>query len=215
MNLDKLLPILEKLLPVFCVILGWVLNDFLTRRKEDIKHYRVATFHVLRIHKAIMDYERGTRFFRQERPTVDRFEPWRAILEAKCCESFEINSDATSKAVETLASVDPPLAARLDNTIKNMVFTFKKDMPSLATNDQERYVKLLDNQDRLVEMTLADFETVALKLASRGGFRMKAKVICWFADRKSGTKDFMDSMREQEDLLRKVVDPSAGSDKSQ
>jgi hypothetical protein len=111
MNLDKLLPILEKLLPVFCVILGWVLNDFLTRPKEDIKHYRVATFHVLRIHKAIMDYERGTRFFRKERPTVDRFEPWRAILEAKCCKSFEINADATSKAVETLASVDPPLAA--------------------------------------------------------------------------------------------------------
>lgn len=207
MKLDNLPPILEKLLPAFCVILGWVLNDFLTRRREDITHYRVATFHVLQMHKAVMDYERGTRFFREKGTAVDKFEPWRAILEAKCCESFEINADATSKVVETLASVDPPLAARLDNTIKNMLFTFKRDMPSLATNDQERYAKLLCNQDRLVEMALADFETVALKVASRGGFRQKRKVGRWFAERKSGTKDFMDSMREQEDLLRMVVDP--------
>jgi hypothetical protein len=207
MNLDKLLPIFEKLLPVFCVILGWVLNDYLTRRKEEVKNYRVATFHVLQMYKSVMDYERGTRFFRQERPTVDKFEPWRAILEAKCCQSFEVNADATSKTVETLASVDPPLAARLDNTIKNMLFTFKKDMPSLATNDHERYAKLVYNLDQLVEMTLKDFETVALKLASRGGFGQKANVSRWFAERESGTKDFMDSMREQEDLLRKVVQP--------
>jgi hypothetical protein len=206
-NLDKLASDLEKLLPVFCVILGWVLNDYLTRRKEEVKHYRVATFYVFRMYKSVMDYERGTRFFREERPTADKFEPWRAILEAKCCETFEINADATSKAVETLASVDPPLAARLDNTIKNMLFTFKKDMPSLATNDQERYAKLLYNQDHLVGMTLKDFRTVALKLASGGGFGQNAKVSRWFVERESGTTDFMDSMREQEDLLRKVVQP--------
>jgi hypothetical protein len=201
---------LEAMLPVIGVIVGWSLktvSDYLTQRKEDTKRYRVATFYVLRIYKSIMDYERGTRFFRQENPTIDRFEPWRAILEAKCCESIEVNSDATSKAVEILASVDPPLAARLDNTIKNMLFTFKKDMPSLATNDQERYAKLLYNQDQLVEMTLKDFQTVALKLASRAGFGQKANVRRWFDERESGTKDFMDSMREQEDLLRKVVEP--------
>jgi hypothetical protein len=77
----------------------------------------------------------------------------------------------------------------------------------LATNDQERYAKLLDNQDHLVEMTLKDLQTVALKLASRGGLRQKASVGHWFDERESGTKDFMDSVREQEGLLRKVVEP--------
>ena len=104
---------LETLLPLIGVIVGWSLkttSDYLTQRKEDTKRYRVATFYVLRIYKAVMDYERGTRFFRQENPTIDKFEPWRAILEAKCCESIEVNADVTSKAVETLASVDPPLA---------------------------------------------------------------------------------------------------------
>jgi hypothetical protein len=88
-----------------------------------------------------------------------------------------------------------------------MLFTFKKDMPSLATNDQDRYAKLLYNQDHLVEMTLKDLHTVALKLASHSGFRQKAGVNRWFDERESGTKDFMDSMREQEGLLRKVVEP--------
>jgi hypothetical protein len=201
---------LETLLPLIGVIVGWSLktaSDYLTQRKEDTKRYRVATFYVLRTYKAVMDYERGTRFFRQENPTIDKFEPWRAILEAKCCESIEVNADVSSKAVETLASVDPPLAARLDNTIRNMLFTFKKDMPSLATNDQERYAKLLYNQDHLVEMTLKDLHTVALKLASHSGVSQKARVNRWFDERENGTKDFMDSMREQEGLLRKVVEP--------
>jgi hypothetical protein len=154
-----------------------------------------------------MDYERGTRFFRREKPTIGRFEPWRAILEAKCCESIEVNSDATSKGVEILASVDPPLAARLDNTIKNILFTFKRDMLSLATNDQERYAKLVYNQDHLLEMTLKDFQAVALKLASRAGFKQKANVRRWFDERERGTKDYTDSMHEQEDLLRKVIEP--------
>src|SRR5258708_4190243 len=201
---------LETLLPLVGVIVGWslkVVSDYLTQRKEDTRRYRIATFYVLRIYKSIMDYERGTRFFKQENPTVDTFEPWRAILEARCCESFEVNADAVSQAVGTLASIDPPLAARLDNTIKNMLFTFKKDMPSLATRDQERYAKLLYNQDRMVDMALKDLQRVALKLASQGGFRQKAKVSRWFAERESGTQDFISSMREQEDLLRKVVAP--------
>ncbi len=46
-----------------------------------------------------------------------------------------------------------------------------------------------------------------LKLASHSGFRQKAGVNRWFDERENGTKDFMDSMREQEGLLRKVVEP--------
>ena len=201
---------LETVLPLIGVFMGWSLktiSDYLTQRKEDTRHYRVATFYVLRIYKSVMDYERATRFFRQENPTVDKFEPWRAILESRCCESFEVNADTTSKAVETLASVDPPLAARLDNSIRNMLFTFNKDMPHLAKNDQRRYAKLLYNQDNLVEITLKDFKTVALKLASRSGFGQKAIVSRWFAERENGTTDFLAQMRKQEDLLHNIVAP--------
>jgi hypothetical protein len=144
------------------------ITDLVMQWREDARGYRLATFYVLRIYKAVMDYERGSRFFRKEHPTVDEFEPWRAILEANCHESFEINTDTTSRAAETLASVDPPLAARLDNTIRNLLFTFNQEMPKLATSDQERYAKLLCNQDQLVDMTLKDLHAVALKLASHG-----------------------------------------------
>jgi hypothetical protein len=58
-----------------------------------------------------------------------------------------------------------------------------------------------------VEITLADFETVALKLASRSGFRQRANAARWFSERETGTKKFMERMREQRDLLRKVIDP--------
>jgi hypothetical protein len=32
-------------------------------------------------------------------------------------------------------------------------------------------------------------------------------VSCWFAERERRTKDFMDRMRKQQGLLRKVVEP--------
>jgi hypothetical protein len=103
--------------------------------------------------------------------------------------------------------IDPPLAARTDNTIKNILFAFRKNLTDLSTRDPETYAKLIYNQDQLVEMTLTDFRTVSLQLASRSGFRQKSKVARWFSEREKGTKDFMDTMREQRDVLRKVVDP--------
>ena len=201
---------LETLLPLLGVIVGWGLktvSDYLTQRKEDIARYRTATFYLLRAHKSLMDYERGTRYFRQERPTIEKFEPWRAILEARFLESVEAYAKTTSNAVETLASIDPPLATRMDNTIKNILFIFRKDLAGLSASDPETYAKLIYNQDQLVEMTLTDFKTVALRLASRGGFRQKSNVARWFFERENGTKDFMDSMREQRDVLEKIVNP--------
>lgn len=199
---------IETLLPLFGVVLGWGLksiSDYFATRKEDVRRYRIATFYVLKAHKSLMDYERGTRYFRQNRPTIKEFEPWRAILESRFRESLEVNADTTSKAVETLASVDPPLAARIDNTIKNILFTFKKDLTALSENEPETYAKLICNQDQLVEMTLADFKTLALSLAARSGFRQKRNALRWFSEREAGTKDFMDTMREQQGLLQKVV----------
>lgn len=199
---------IETLLSLFGVILGWGLksiSDYFATRKEDVRRYGIATFYVLRAHKSLMDYERGTRYFRQNQPTIEEFEPWRAILESRFRESLEINADSTSKAVETLASVDPPLAARIDNTIKNILFTFKKDLAALSESEPETYAKLIYNQDQLVEMTLADFRTVALRLAGRSGFRQKRNALRWFSEREGGTKDFMDTMREQQGLLQKVV----------
>jgi len=199
---------IEMLLPLFGVILGWGLksiSDYFATRKEDVRRYRIATFYVLRAHKSLMDYERGTRYFRQNRPTIEEFEPWRAILESRFRESLEVNADSTSKAVETLASVDPPLAARIDNTIKNILFTFKKDLAALSDSDPETYAKLIYNQDQLVEMALADLKAVALSLAARSGSRQKRNTLCWFSERESGTEDFIDTMREQQGLLQRVV----------
>jgi hypothetical protein len=204
---------IETLFPLLGVIVGWglkTLSDYLTQRKEDVTRYRTATFYLLRAHKSLMDYERGTRYFRQERPTIDQFEPWRAILEERFLESVEAHAKTTSHAVETLASIDPPLAARMDNTIRNILFTFQKNLTALSTKDPETYEKLIYNQDRLVEMTLTDFKTVALRLASRGGFRQKSNAARWFFERENGTKDFLDTMREQRDMLQKVVDPKPG-----
>jgi hypothetical protein len=198
------------LLPLVGVIVGWGLKsitDYVTRRKVDVRERRVATFYLLRAYKSLMDYERGTRYFRLKRPTIDKFEPWRAILEARFLDSVEAQAKTTSNAVKTLALIDPPLAARIDNTIKNLLFTFQKDITALSENDPERYAKLIYNQDALVEMALADFKSVALRLASRSGFQQKRNVARWFSERESGTKDFMDTMREQQDLLTKVVNP--------
>jgi hypothetical protein len=198
---------IDPLVPLLGVILGWgltSLTQYLWTRREDVRRYRIATFYLLRAHKSLMDYERGTRYFRQNHPTIEEFEPWRAILDSRFRESLEVNADSTSKAVETLASVDPPLAARIDNTIKNILFTLKKDLAALSESDPETYAKLIDKQDQLVEMTLADFKIVALSLATRSGFRQKGKTLRWFSERQAGTKGFMETMREQEGLLKKV-----------
>ena len=198
------------LLPLVGVIVGWGLKsitDYLTQKKTDVRECRAATFYLLRAYKSLMDYERGTRYFRQKRPTIDEFEPWRAILEARFLDTVEAHAQTTSKAVETLALIDPPLAARMDNTIKNLLSTFQKDITALSEKDPERYAKLIYNQDILVEMALADFKIVALRLASRSGFGQKRNVARWFSERESGTEDFMDTMREQQDLLTKVVNP--------
>jgi hypothetical protein len=67
---------LKALLPPVGVVIGWALksiSDYLTLRREDVRRYRTATFYLLRSYKALMDYERATRYFRQERPTLDDF----------------------------------------------------------------------------------------------------------------------------------------------
>ena len=137
---------------------------------------------------------------------IEKFEPWRAIHEAGFRESLQVQTDTTAKAVETLASVDPPLAARIENTIKNLSFMFRKDMTALSKSDPERYAKLIYNQDQLVDMTLVDLKTVALSLAARSGFRQRSKVSRWFSERESGTKDLMETLGEQNKLLQKVVE---------
>jgi hypothetical protein len=199
----------EPLLPLLGVIVGWGLktvSDYLATKRDDVRRDRVATFYLLRAYKSLMDYERGTRYFRDKRPSIEEFEPWRAILEARLRESLEVQADTTAKAVETLASVDPPLAARIDNTIKNLLFMFRKDMTALSKSDPETYARLIYNQDQLVDMTLADFRTVALTLAVRSGFGHKRKAVRWFSEREAGTKGFMETMREQNELLQKVVE---------
>lgn len=110
----------ETMLPLLGVVVGWglkTISDYFVTKRDDMRRYRIATFYLLRAYKSLMDYERATRYFRQDKPTVEEFEPWRAILEQRLRESLEIDADTTAKAVETLSSVDPPLESTTQSRI--------------------------------------------------------------------------------------------------
>ncbi len=123
------------ILPLIGVALGWGLkafSDYLVSRKAESRTFRKATFYILKTYKSLFDYDRGTTYFRRNRPPVEKFEPWRAVLEARFLKEAGTNSDSTSTAIELLASVDPTLAIRLHNTLKNMASTFRKDLSRVA-----------------------------------------------------------------------------------
>jgi hypothetical protein len=200
----------KTILPLIGVVLGWglkSLSDYFISRKEEIRTFRKSTFYILRAYKALFDYERSTSYFRKKKPTVEKFEPLRAKLASLFMENVMTNSETVSSAVEILASVDPPLAARLDNTLKNIIITFRKDMKKISETNEERYAKLIYTHDELIDFTLNDLESVAIKLASKSGWRQKNYVEKWFKERKEGTKEFEESLDEQTEYFKKEVSP--------
>lgn len=117
--------------------------DHLVSRKAETRVFRKATFYLLKDYKALFDYERGTTYFRQHKPPVEEFEPWRAILVARFLEESQANSESVSTAIELLASVDPPLAIRLHNTLRNTAFVFRRNLGQVAEQDEKTYAELL------------------------------------------------------------------------
>jgi hypothetical protein len=194
---------MEIVQPLLAVAFGWglkVLTDHLAGRKVEIQTLRKATFYLLKDWKALFDYERGTNYFRRDHPPIETFEPWRAVLQARFLEESEANSKSTSAAIELIASIDPPLATRLHNTLKNMAFAFRKDLGQVALQEEATYAGLLDSQDALVATTRLELEAAALDIAKRSGWAQRRGVQRWFKERRQGASDFGKGMDDQAEL---------------
>ena len=195
-------------LPLLGVALGWglkTLSDYFVSRKADTRVFRKATFYLLKDYKALLDYDRGTTYFRKSKPPVTEFEPWRAVLEARFLEASQANRDSVSTAIELLASVDPPLAIRLHNTLQNMAFAFRRNLGEVAEQDEQTYADLLYTQDELVAFTLKDLHTALLHIAKYSGFGQRRKVQAWIDDRLKGETDFDKGMAEQGDIRTRAM----------
>lgn len=143
------------------------LADYFVFRHRDIRTYNAAIFFLLRAWKLLKDYDRGTDYFRKSRPDVEEFERWRAILAKRFVENYTANSATLSEAVKLLSQVDPVLAIRLDNTLRNVEFSFQAKWTDVATSDPARYAQLIYNQDALVDIAFAEMQQVAVKLSRR------------------------------------------------
>lgn len=195
--------------PLIGVAVGWVLktlSDYFVSRKTETRVFRKATFYLMKDYKALLDYDRGTTYFRRSKPPVSEFEPWRAVLEARFLEASQANRESVSTAIELLASVDPPRAIRLHNTLQNMAFVFRRKIGDVAEQDEKTYSDLLYAQDQLVAFTLKDLHTALLHSAKRSGFGQRRKVQAWIDERLKGEVDFGEGMDEQTDLRRRAME---------
>lgn len=198
---------IEVILPLIGVALGWglkALTDYLVSRKMEAQTFRKATFYLLKDYKALLDYDRGTTYFRRDRPSIAEFEPWRAMLEASFLEESEANSPSTSTAIELLASVDPPLAIRLHNTLRKMAAAFQRDLNKVSAQDERTYAGLLQTQDRLVATTLEELRLAALEVAKCSGFGQHRKVEAWIAERVKDEAEFSQGMDEQAEIRNRA-----------
>lgn len=172
-----------------------------------MRAYNKAVFFILRAWKSLLDYDRGTDYFRKKKPSPEDFEPWRAILAEKFLENFSDQSETVSDAARTLAEVAPALATRLDSTIRRVLATFPPHIAGLSKADPERYRELIYNQDYIVDLTLSDFEKVANTLASRSSLLQQLHVFLYFRSVRKGTAEFTQGMKEQDAMLNKVINP--------
>ena len=98
--------------------------DYLASRRSDMRVYNKAIFFILRAWKILMDYDRGTDYFRKKKPAPEKFEAWRAILAKNFVDNFGESPDTVSEAVRILSEADPAMATRLDNSIRRILSTF-------------------------------------------------------------------------------------------
>lgn len=162
----------------------------------------------MRAWKLLKDYDRGADHFRKDRPEIEQFERWRAILAHRFVESFSASADTVSEAVKVLSEADPAWATRLDNTIRTILFTFRANLDEISTKDAARYAQLIYNQDYIIDLTLDDLVVTAKKLAARSGVLQQIRVRLYFRRfQKIGDKEFQDGMNEQAEMLKKVINP--------
>lgn len=199
---------LTALLPLLGVGLGWglkSLSDYLTSRKTERQTFRRATFYLLKSFKALLDYDRGTEYFRRSRPPIDEFEPWRARLQARFREAYETNSATTNETINLLASVDPTGAARLHNTLVNIELAFRRNLGEVAEASPPTYAEMLKTLGELVAFTLHDLKTAALSTARKCGPLDARRVRKWIDERERGNAEFVAGMDEQKAVRDRAV----------
>ncbi len=202
------------------ILLGWglkSLSDYVSMRRTEARTFRKATFFIMRAWKALLDYERGIAFFRKSKPDVEEFEAKREVLEKRFLSRVEIDQNTTWAAVDLLASVDPTLAARIDNTLKNLLLTFGGGYQrKVLEQDPEGYAQLIYKHDEILDFTLSDLWTAALKLSARCSIIDRLRVGKWFKDRVGkGRDEFNSGMEKQEELMERLgrLKPSSKTDK--
>ena len=111
------------LISLAAVVIGWALktlSDSFVAQKTERRLHRISIYNLLTAYKALLDYERFTRNLRRSRPPAEEFEEDRKIMARRFVKRVQADKESWFKAVERLGSVDPCLAVRTDNTLKNI-----------------------------------------------------------------------------------------------
>jgi hypothetical protein len=189
---------LKLLLPLVGVVIGWLLKtltDWVREVATRTKELNKATFYFLRAFKTLLDYERFLRNFRTDRPSIEDLVPNQILIWDRFIRRSELEKECYFDAVEALSSIDPALAIRADNTLKNLLDHFNNSpFPEDAGRNPELYAKLLYIHDELVDFTLGDLEMITKRLARRCGILTRFRIWLWFREREKGEKDVADSM---------------------
>ncbi len=184
---------IKEFLGLIGVIVGWLLkslSDWLRDIALRTKEINKATFYFLRAFKTLLDYERFLRNLRSNNPSVQDFAPHQVIIWERFVRRSELETDCYFQAVEALSSIDPALAIRADNTLKNLLDHFKNaPFMDVADENPELYKQLLYVHDELVDFTLSDLAMVTKKLSARSGLLARFRVWKWFREREQGEKD--------------------------
>jgi hypothetical protein len=211
--------IFERILPLVGVVVGWVLKagtDLFTERSKERAIRRKCTFYLLRAWKALLDYERAVSFLTSKRPDVNEYEPLRDHFAERFLARIGEDKDCLMAGVEALASIDPTAAAQLDNTIKNIRSALRGGFEEIIKDDPAGYVEAMNSHNSLIDWTLADFQSMAEKLAGKTGLYQKWKVSAWCQSRIDGGKEFKDEIADFEERVneRRAKGPDTSAQSS-
>src|SRR5438477_12543549 len=132
------------------VIIGWglkTLSDSFVAQKAERRLHRTSIYYLLTAYKALLDYERFTRHLRRSHPPVEQFEKHRQIFAQRFVKRLQSDKDSWFKAVERLGSVDPCLAVRTDNTLKNICGLLSDSVEGFSSDKEAAYRALLAAHD--------------------------------------------------------------------
>jgi hypothetical protein len=184
-------PLVQSLLPIVGVIIGWILKsgtDFLTAGFKERATRRKCTFYLLRAWKALLDYERFVNLASSSRPAIQEFEEQRRFFAQQFLSRVAEDKDSLVTGVDMLASIDPTAAAKLDNAIKNIRRVLESTFSDVVTDDPLRYVQAMNNHNDLLDWTLSHFKEMGTTLAKRSGLFQAHKVEAWFEARREASE---------------------------